>query len=145
MIQPEEELYKRMGEKAGMSGFTPPFAFSALPEHGTGRSISPTISGGFQRIQGSVETSPRTAAFLQTSCRCGSIRYLMYPLWQHRINGYLHKRNLMVEKELASVFHFPDSRYNTMPIIDWIHYKVLPPPPDAPQRGLFWVSTTTEP
>ena len=43
----------------------------------------------------------------------------------------------MVEKELASVYHFPDSRYNTIPIIDWIRYKVLPPPATLPKKGIL--------
>ena len=43
----------------------------------------------------------------------------------------------LVEKELATIYHFPDSRYNTIPNIQWIQYKVLPPPPNAPTTGVI--------
>ena len=51
-------------------------------------------------------------------------------LWKNRVNCYLHKECMLTEKELAGLYHFPDSRYNKMPIIQWITYRVLPPPPD---------------
>ena len=60
----------------------------------------------------------------------------MYNLWKRRLNGYKHKPNLVVEKELAGLFHFPDSRYNKIPNISWMTYKSLPPPPNAPAEGI---------
>jgi len=62
---------------------------------------------------------------------------LLEHLWRTRINGGLHKTCELVEKELAGLFHFPDSRYNTVPIIQWNTYKVLPPPPDSPEEGIL--------
>ena len=43
----------------------------------------------------------------------------------------------MVPQELASMFHFPSSRYNTTPIIRWLQYKVLPAPVDIPAEGVL--------
>jgi hypothetical protein len=62
---------------------------------------------------------------------------ILYQLWKFRINGFLHKKSLVVEKELAGLFHFPDSRYNKIPIIQWTASKVLPPPPHPPQEGIL--------
>ncbi len=138
MIQPEEELYKRMGEKAGMSGF-----HTSIRILGSARTwdraldITNNLQVAFNVFKDQYGNYFKNRRIFADFMPLWINQYLMYPLWQHRINGYLHKRNLMVEKELASVFHFPDSRYNTMPIIDWIHYKVLPPPPNAPQQGII--------
>lgn len=44
---------------------------------------------------------------------------------------------LLVPEELASIFHFPTSRYNYTPIIEWLKYKVLPPPTTLPKEGIL--------
>lgn len=44
---------------------------------------------------------------------------------------------LLVPEELASIFHFPVSRYNYTPLIEWLKYKVLPPPVGLPKEGLL--------
>jgi hypothetical protein len=61
---------------------------------------------------------------------------LIRQMWNWRVSGYFSKECLLGEKELAGLYHFPDSRYNKMPIIQWSTYKVLPPPPNAPQEGI---------
>lgn len=51
---------------------------------------------------------------------------------------FLHEKiSLLVPEELASIFHFPNSKYNFTPIIRWLQYKVLPPPPDLPNEGIL--------
>jgi hypothetical protein len=137
MIQPEEELYKRMGEKAGMSGF-----------HTTVR-----ILGGAKTWKRALDiTNNMQVAFNTYKDVYGNWfvnrRFLidffplvlnapiMYWLWKHRINGFMSKRDLFVERELAALYHFPDSRYNKIPIIQWISYKVLPPPANIPPEGI---------
>src|SRR3989344_209765 len=62
---------------------------------------------------------------------------LIHWLWEHRINGFYQKDVILTERELAGIFHFTDSRYNKIPIIQWITYKVLPPPPNAPKEGVL--------
>ncbi|MFA4890803.1 MAG: type IV secretion system DNA-binding domain-containing protein [Candidatus Gracilibacteria bacterium] len=47
------------------------------------------------------------------------------------------KMSILAEDELASLFHFPHSKYNTSPTIRWLLYKVLPAPTDAPQEGIL--------
>jgi len=47
------------------------------------------------------------------------------------------KRSIMVPEELASIYHFPESRYNYTPAIKWLQYKVLPAPPETPTEGIL--------
>jgi type IV secretory pathway TraG/TraD family ATPase VirD4 len=47
------------------------------------------------------------------------------------------KKSTMVPEELASLFHFPSSRYNMAPNIKWLSYKVLPAPVDLPSEGIL--------
>jgi len=47
------------------------------------------------------------------------------------------KTSLLVEEELASIYHFPDIIYNKAPIIRWLDYKVLPAPVTLPEEGIL--------
>ena len=42
------------------------------------------------------------------------------------------KISILDSSELASMFHFPSSRFNYTPVINWLQYKVLPAPVDLP-------------
>jgi len=44
------------------------------------------------------------------------------------------KECLLVPEELASLYHFPTSRYNYTPLIEWLKYKILPPPVNLPKK-----------
>ncbi|MBU1089272.1 type IV secretion system DNA-binding domain-containing protein [Patescibacteria group bacterium] len=44
------------------------------------------------------------------------------------------KECLLVPEELASLFHFPVSRYNYTPLIEWLKYKILAPPVNLPKK-----------
>ncbi|MFH0820286.1 MAG: type IV secretory system conjugative DNA transfer family protein [Candidatus Peregrinibacteria bacterium] len=63
--------------------------------------------------------------------------WLMKYLYNYRMPGIFHKRSLFYQDELASLIHFPDSRYNPVPIIKWLSYKVLPPPVELPTEGVL--------
>jgi len=138
MIQPEEELYKRMGEKAGMSGFhcsvrllaTSPTLNSAI-DITNNMQVAYNV---FKDIYGNWFDNRRMFIdILPYKLNAPLIHWL----WKHRINGFLHKTCLLTERELATMYHFPDSRYNKIPIIQWIKYKVLPPPPNVPKEGIL--------
>jgi hypothetical protein len=132
MIQPEEELYKRMGQKAGMSGFRATVRILASAK--TLRRAEDVTSNMqvafnvFKDIYGNwLENHRMFVDFLPHVLNAPVIHWM----WKHRFNGFFHRTNLFTEKELAGIFHFPDSRYNKIPIIQWISYKVLPPPTPA--------------
>ena len=137
MIQPEEELYKQMGEKAGMSWFHCAVRIMAASDT-QARALDITNNlqvafNVFRHLYGNSFVNRRMFVdFFPLAWNAPIIHWL----WKHRINGFYHKQCLLVEKELAGLFHFPDSRYNKIPIISWIPYKVLPPPPDAPTDGV---------
>ena len=138
MIQPEEELYKRMGEKAGMSGFHCSIRIlAASPSQRRAIDITNNMQVAynvFKDLYGNWFDNRRMFVdFLPYSWNAPIIHWL----WKRRINGFFHKRCLLTERELATIYHYPDSRYNKIPIIEWISYKVLPPPPDLPKEGLL--------
>ena len=138
MIQPEEELYKQMGEKAGMSWF-----HCSVRIFGSGQTWQRALDitnnlqvafNVFRHLYGNTFVNRR---MFFNMFPLGLNAPLMHWLWKHRLNGMLHKECLLVERELAGLYHYPDSRYNKIPIIQWIPYKVLPPPPNAPQDGIL--------
>ncbi|MDD4627808.1 MAG: type IV secretion system DNA-binding domain-containing protein [Candidatus Peribacteraceae bacterium] len=137
MIQPEEELYKRMGEKAGMSYFFASVRIAAAAKTWK-RTFEITNNlqvafNAFKDVYGNYFQNRRMFVdFFPLSLNAP----IIYSLWKQRINGFWHRRSLLVEKELAALYHFPDSRYNKMPIIEWITYRVLPPPPNVPAEGI---------
>ncbi|MDD4318769.1 MAG: type IV secretion system DNA-binding domain-containing protein [Candidatus Peribacteraceae bacterium] len=138
MIQPEEELYKRMGQKAGMSGFhTSVRILASAKTWKRALDITNNVQVAFnvfKDLYGNWFMNRRMFVdFFPLFLNAPIIHWL----WKHRINGFYHRRNLFVERELASIYHFPDSRYNKIPIVQWISYKVLPPPPNIPKEGIL--------
>jgi hypothetical protein len=138
MIQPEEELYKRMGEKAGLSTF-----HASVRILGSGKTFNRAYDitnnmqlafNVFKDMYGNEFVNRRM--FVPFFPHKWNAHFLHW-LWKLRLNGFLHSRPLLVEKELAGMFHFPDSRYNRIPIIQWITSKVLAPPPNIPQDGIL--------
>ncbi len=138
MIQPEEELYKRMGEKAGMSFYhTSIRIFAASKTWNRSMEITNNMQvafNAFKDLYGNVIVNRR---MFVDFFPLGWNASILHTLWKHRINGFMHKKSLLVEKELAGLFHFPDSRYNKVPIVQWVACKVLPPPPDTPTGGIL--------
>ncbi len=138
MIQPEEELYKRMGEKAGMSFYhTSVRIFSASKTWSRAYEIGNNIQvafNAFKDVYGNYLENRRISIDILPMAWNARI---LYKLWRRRLNCFFHKENLMVEKELAGLYHFPDSRYNKIPNIQWMTYKALPPPADMPAEGIL--------
>lgn len=138
MIQPEEELYKRMGEKAGMSGFhTTIRILAASKSKQRALDITNNMQVAFNVFKDIYGNWFANQQFISNILPMALNAPVMHWLWRHRINGYLSKRSLLVERELAGLYHFPDSRYNKIPTIQWISYRVLPPPPNAPRDGIL--------
>jgi len=137
MIQPEEELYKRMGEKAGQNIYHASIRILASSKSYE-RSMDITNNlqvafNAFKDLYGNfLENKRMFIDFFPLKWNAP----LIHRLWKNRISGYMCKECIMGEKELAGLYHFPDSRYNKIPIIEWSTYKVLPPPPDAPDEGI---------
>ncbi len=66
---------------------------------------------------------------------------LIYIAFQIRLKSFFNWVSILCSKELAWVFHFPDSKYNNVAIIKWMDYKILPPPSNIPKEGLLiWMN-----
>ncbi len=50
---------------------------------------------------------------------------------------FFEEESILCSEELATLFHFPDARYNKIPTIEWLTYKVLPPPLGLPDEGII--------
>lgn len=138
MIQPEEELYKRMGQKAGMSGFHASVRLMASARTwARAIDITNNMQVAFNVYKDVYGNWFRNRRMMVDFMPLWINAPMIYWLWSRRINGFGHKRDLLVEKELASLYHFPDSRYNKVPVIQWITYKILPPPPNLPKTGIL--------
>lgn len=44
---------------------------------------------------------------------------------------------ILCSEEVASVFHFPNIKYNRSPVIKWQEFKIAPGPSNMPPKGLF--------
>lgn len=55
------------------------------------------------------------------------IRYFAY---QFRLLGVLQSVSKFSCDEMSTMYHFPDINYNKSPIISWLEYKMLAPPPN---------------
>ncbi|MBD3270853.1 type IV secretion system DNA-binding domain-containing protein, partial [Candidatus Peregrinibacteria bacterium] len=56
-----------------------------------------------------------------------------YNLYQR----YKKKITILSTEELASLYHFPNSRFNKTPGINWQNYKMAPAPSNIPKEGLY--------
>ncbi|MFH0770322.1 MAG: type IV secretion system DNA-binding domain-containing protein [Candidatus Peregrinibacteria bacterium] len=138
MIQPEEELYKRMGEKAGMSFYHASVRILASSKsYARSMEITDNIQVAFNAFKDLYGNSFSNKRMFFDFYPLAWNAPIIHFLWRHRLNGYFHKECLLVEKELAGLYHFPDSRYNHMPNIHWATFKSLPPPDNAPTEGVL--------
>lgn len=134
MLASKEEAYKKIGEKAGQVGFDTSIRIFGVAQT-TARAVEITNNIA-------VAMSVFHDAYLNwfQNRRIIPVDFLNNPLMKYlfrrRIPGVLHKMSLFAQDELASLIHFPDSRYNPIPIIKWLQYKVLPPPVDLPAEGV---------
>lgn len=44
---------------------------------------------------------------------------------------------ILCSEEVASVYHFPNIKYNKSPVIKWQEFKIAPAPSNTPSQGLF--------
>ncbi len=138
MIQPEEELYKRMGEKGGMSFYEASVRILATTKTWQrGLEVTNNLQVAFNAYKDTYGNYFVNRRMYTELCPLFLNGPMMEKLFRRRLNGYHSKPCILTEKELAGLYHFPDSRYNKGPIILWSTYKVLAPPPDAPADGII--------
>jgi hypothetical protein len=136
MVQTEEELSKRMGAKAGQFGFDVAIrVLAAAKTSDRANEILNSIVVGMTIFKDGLSNWFQNRRFIP-------IDIVNAPLIYHGFNRrlckfYLGKTSLLVSDELATIFHFPDAKYNPIPIIKWLQYKILPLPVNAPREGLL--------
>ncbi len=140
MLQTKEEDAKKIGEKGRQPGYTVTIRLlaSAKSEQ-RAIEISNNMVLGLNLFQISTLNWFQTLrVFIIDSIN----DWWLHFGFKHRIEGFRllgigEKRSIMVPEELASVFHFPYSRYNYTPAIKWLQYKVLSAPPELPNEGIL--------
>lgn len=64
--------------------------------------------------------------FILRAIKCDWIQRLLKP-----------GRMILCSEEVASIFHFPNIKYNRSPVIKWQEFKIAPAPSNLPTEGLF--------
>lgn len=148
MLQTEEEIAKQIGEKSNQPGFeTTIRVFASSPSK---RRVQEILDGSFVAFnafeaRGMNRFQNRRIIFINAINR-----RLLHFSYKHKfpelltikipllgINWHLtEKKSILVPEELATLYHFPDARYNRIPTIKWLPYKVLPPPINLPEQGV---------
>jgi len=134
MLQTKEEAYKKIGEKAGQVGFNTSIRiFGVADTKARAVEITNNINVAFSIYHDAYLNWFQNRRIVPFDFINNPI--LKY-LFKRRMSGFFHKQALFSQDELASIIHFPDSRYNAVPIIKWLQYKVLPPPVELPSEGI---------
>jgi len=135
MLQPKEEAFKKIGEKAGQVGFDVSIRIVGVADDSAkATEITNNLSVGFSIFQDEFLNSFQNRRIIPIDFINNR---LMKYFYNRRMPGIMHKTSLLAQDELASVIHFPDSRYNPISIIKWLEYKVLPPPVELPSEGII--------
>ena len=136
MLQPEEELAKRIGEKSHQVGFDTVIRIMAASDGGESR-CDTILDGLFVAFN----TTKDAASNWFQARRLIPIDFINSPILGmslfDRNFQFGEKASILTPEELATVFHFPNSRYNYTPLIKWMSYKVLPAPTDMTNEGIF--------
>ncbi len=128
--QAEQEAQKMVGESAAQS------AFSATILVVVGSDTVESAQGGID----SMLTS--TSVFTNEYCNEldnnqfleWAFRWLVRPIhnlaFRFKLAGFFTKMSSYSVDELTTLYHFPDVNYNKSPIIAWLGYKKVSPPPN---------------
>lgn len=140
MIQSKEETAKRIGEKASQSGFDCIIRLltSAKTEVRAQDMVNNMIIGlNLFKDVSSNWFQTRRIFFIDSLNDHWFLFNFKNRLLDTRFLFLGEKKSLLVEEELASIFHFPNSKYNSSPNIRWLDYKVLPAPVNLPAEGIL--------
>jgi hypothetical protein len=135
MLQTKEEIAKQVGEKANQEGFeTVIRVMASSPKHHRLEELLNNLLLAF-----TVFKAP-AMNFFQSRRIIPLVDTLNTPVllhnFRHRLAAYGEKTSILVSRELATIFHLPNSRYNYTPVIRWLTYKVLPTPASMPDDGI---------
>ena len=134
MLASEEEIAKAIGEKSIQTGFDCSIrVLAASKQENRVQEILDGMFASFNVFKGDGKNyfeNRRVFPFNKLNAPI-IIHNFYYRLW-----NVLEHDSLLSAAELATIFHFPDAKYNKIPTIKWLDYKVLPPPIDLPKTGI---------
>lgn len=127
--QAETEAQKRIGESASQLAFCASIRFlvaSDTPESAeTGlQSLIAVTSSFSDEYNNSLDNHQFEDLFKFIFV---PIRYFSF---QCRLLSLIQTTSIYSTDELSTLFHFPDIKYNLSPIIKWLAYKMIAPPPN---------------
>lgn len=140
MIASKEETAKRMGEKAQESNFHTTIRLigaSSTEEKVIKMMSSMEIAFNSVNDEGSNGFEARRVIPIDFINNRYMLRNFNKRILETRIFGFGEKENILSEEELATIYHFPDGKYNFTPSIMWLSYKKLPVPADIGTEGLI--------
>ncbi len=134
MLQTEEEIAKSIGDKANRAGFeTVIRVFASSPNRSRVQEILDGIFVSFNVFEGNGTNRFENRRIIPLNIINSPWIFHNY---RYRLLAFFEKKSLLATNELATIFHFPDARYNKIPTIKWMDYKVLPPPINLPNEGI---------
>lgn len=140
MLQPKEEVAKKMGEKAGQVGFDVVIRILASAKTKTrSEGITNDVALALNLFRDNYMNwfQTRRIVFLDFINNMIIKFNFQRRMLDTRFFIFGEKKSILVPEELASLFHYPHSRYNLSPNIKWLAYKVVPAPVDLPTEGLL--------
>lgn len=135
VLQTLEEVSKRIGEKANSVGFDTVIRMFAVAQ--TDERVDSIVQDmfvAFNVFKDDGANGFQTRRVIPVNLVNNPI---MYHNFKNRYFQYGERASLLVTNELATIFHFPHSKYNKSPVIEWLKYRVLPAPVDTPQEGIY--------
>ena len=128
--QAETESQKMVGESAGQPGFAA--SIRVLVSSDTGESARSALQNLVAAT--SIFTDEYNNQLTNPQLLEDTFRFIFSPLryfaYQFRLLGVMQNISRFSCDELSTLFHFPDINYNKSPIIAWLDYKMIAPPPN---------------
>ena len=140
MLQSQEEVAKRIGEKAQKTGFdTVIRVLATAKDERKAEEISNNmiVSLNAYKDDGSNWLQTKRLFLIDGINDKWFMFNFRNRMLDSRFGFFGEKQSLFSEEELASLYHFPTSKYNHAPTIRWLDYKVLPAPVDTPTEGIL--------
>ena len=140
MLQTREEIAKHIGEKAGQVGFDVALRIIGSSKNKVRTNeIVDSVTLGLNLFKDSQMNWFETRRIIPIDFINNVLmkftfnkRILDFGFW-----FFGEKKCLLGADELASLYHFPSSRFNNVPVIKWLKYKVIEAPNNLPTDGVL--------
>jgi len=136
MLQTDEEVAKRVGEKSQQVGFETVIRVAAGSLKGEVQ-CDQILNGIFVSFNATKDAASNWFQSRRMIFFDSINTPIMWTNFTWRLFAFGEKRSILTPEELASVFHFPSTRYNPSPVIKWLDYKVLPAPQEMSSDGIL--------